>query len=88
MFSSLSSNSGCIPGMSTNPPNGMALTPHSIPVLSVLDHIVGPNPTKYLVGFIPVFLATHQCPSSCAAMLSITNSMNSIKESMGFTVLI
>ncbi len=54
-----------IPTILTKPPTGSALMPYSVSPRWV-DHSVGPNPTKYLVHFMPNRLAITKCPVSCS----------------------
>ena len=58
------SSSVVMPVIRTNAPNGRALTPYSVSP-RVVDHRVGPKPTKNWVAFMPNFLAVRKCPASC-----------------------
>src|ERR1700733_4212758 len=64
---SSSSSIECMPTILQKPPSRIGLTPYSVSPRRI-DHSVGPKPRKYLVTFMPNFLAATKCPVSCSMM--------------------
>src|SRR5689334_6052560 len=83
---SSTSSSECIPMILTKPPTGSALMPYSVSP-RLVDQMVGPKPTKYLVHFMPNFLASTKWPVSCSitekskATRKMTHPIRSIRSS-------
>jgi hypothetical protein len=64
-----------MPTIFTNPPAGIALMPYSVSP-RVIDHSVGPKPTKNFVALNPSSFAAMKWPASWIMITTSSATMN------------